>query len=207
MSFRCLSIMAFLMAGRPASGGFTLLAWMRPQRTTRAMGPLLWERKRHYTARLGGYPRVGEDDHTVVERHAAKHEETAAAVALGQRAVPPDEVVVLPQAERRRLRLAARQEAVGRRVAEYVAMARDLRPRIPLDDAGGIRAEHVGEARVQLAVEVPVAEVAVPPGVPQSPGIRGLDGVERRDASDPAASRDLVQPIDQSQLRAHGGRA
>ena len=38
MSFRCLSIMAFLMAGRPASGGFTLLAWMRPQRTTRGMG-------------------------------------------------------------------------------------------------------------------------------------------------------------------------
>src|SRR5262245_12781329 len=38
MSFRCLSSIAFLMAGNPASGPFAFRAWMSPQRTWRGMG-------------------------------------------------------------------------------------------------------------------------------------------------------------------------
>src|SRR6185503_20306114 len=38
MSFRCLSVIAFLMAGRPSSGPLTFRAWMRAQRTTLGMG-------------------------------------------------------------------------------------------------------------------------------------------------------------------------
>src|SRR5581483_6636597 len=37
MSLRCLSIMAFLMAGKERSLSRTLLAWIRPQRTFRDM--------------------------------------------------------------------------------------------------------------------------------------------------------------------------
>src|SRR6185295_8829642 len=70
MSFRCLSIIAFLMAGRPASGGFTLLAWMRPQRTTRGMevaplreeGPLYRPESGSHRARF--QPRQGSQDLT-----------------------------------------------------------------------------------------------------------------------------------------------
>src|SRR5947208_194513 len=42
ISSRCLSIMACRISGRPASAGdLTLLAWIRPQRTTPGMGRLL----------------------------------------------------------------------------------------------------------------------------------------------------------------------
>src|SRR5687767_16026855 len=37
MSLTCLSIIAFLMAGRPSSGGLTLLACINAQRTTRGI--------------------------------------------------------------------------------------------------------------------------------------------------------------------------
>src|SRR5687768_4793374 len=45
--------MAFLIAGRPASGPLTLPAWIRPQRTTRGMGAPC-SRKGHYAPGPGG---------------------------------------------------------------------------------------------------------------------------------------------------------
>src|SRR5262245_27923900 len=58
MSFRCLSTIAFLMAGRPASGPFTFLAWIRPARTTRGMAAPFLEEGRLCYRSMASLPKL-----------------------------------------------------------------------------------------------------------------------------------------------------
>jgi len=159
-----------------------------------------------YEVRLGSDALVGEDDHAGVEGQRAGDEEAAAAVSRGKRARPADQAVVAPQAHGDRPRLLGGEEPVGYRIGDHVPVAGSLGPGIPLDHSGLRGPEHLREVGVQPAVEGGLAQIAVPPSVPEPPCVGGLDGMEGRDAGHGAATRRVLQPVDQGQLRAERRR-